>query len=292
MNILLALQDIRNPVFDIIFKIFTTLAEQNVIIIVYCIIAWCVDKRFAYRTGFAFCIGMGINQIVKLIFCIQRPWVLDNRIKPSEYALDGATGYSFPSGHTQSGVTFMGCLFQNYKNTAFRFFCIVSMSMIPLSRMYFGVHTFWDVMISFLIGIAVLLVSQRAYAFFDKHEATAAVLGILFSFGMVAFALLKSYPEYHIAEYAYDCIKIAGAFGGFFAGWYIDKKFIDYKTDGKLAFQIIKTVLGILLLFIIKIAFKKLFEQNYFIMYLQNFVLMLWCTAIYPFVFNKKSHGN
>ena len=116
MELLLWFQSMSNIFLDILFKIFTLMGEEYFIMIIFCWLAWNGHKTFAHKTGFAFCFGMGINQVLKIIFCVQRPWILDKRIKASSYALESATGYSFPSGHTQSGVTVFGCLAKQFGN--------------------------------------------------------------------------------------------------------------------------------------------------------------------------------
>ena len=287
MQFLYMLQEIRNPVLNIVFKLFTFMGEEYFIMLIFCWLAWCKDKRFAHRTGFAFCLGMGVNQVLKLIFCVQRPWILDSRIKPHPYAVEGATGYSFPSGHTQSSITVFGSLAMRFKNTVFRILCIFCAVMTGISRMYFGVHTPVDVFTSFLIGIAVIFVSGALYNLCEKHDTAALVLGVAVSLAMVAFALLKPYPPYHSAEYAYDCVKIAGAICGFITGWFLERRFVGYETDGTVRRGIFKTAVGIIILVILKIAFKNLFEQTYFIMYIQNFMLILWCIFLYPLLLKK-----
>ena len=281
MDFLYALQNIRNPVLDVVFNAFTMLGEQYFVIILFCWLAWCKDKEFAHKTGFAFCLGMGINQVLKLIFCVQRPWVLDNRIEPNESALEEATGYSFPSGHTQSGITVFGCLVLRYRALAFRIFFVFCAVMIGVSRMYLGVHTPADVLTSFAIGVAVIFITEWLYNICIKHDVATLVFGGVISILMVAFALLKPYPTYHSPEYAFDCVKIAGAIGGFVVGWFLERRFVNYKPQGNNA---IKTIVGIIVLILLKVLFKKAFEQTYFIMYIQNFVLILWCVFVYPFI--------
>lgn len=289
MELLLWFQEISNGFWDLLFKTFTLMGEEYFIMVIFCWLAWNGHKTFAHKTGFAFCFGMGINQVLKIIFCIQRPWILDSRIKASPYALESATGYSFPSGHTQSGVTVFGCLAKRFGGTAFKIFCIFCAVMVGVSRLYFRVHTPWDVAVSFIIGILVIFATEWIYKICDSHELATLVIGFGISIAMVIFALTKSYPVYHLPEYAYDCVKIAGAIGGFITGWFLERKYVRYESKGKTWQNIIKTVIGLVLLLLIKLAFKKLFNETYAMMYVQNFVLIFWCIALYPFILTKCS---
>ena len=102
------LEALRNPVLDVFFQLITTFGEETLFIIVGLLFFWCVDKREGY---FLLCIGLlgtVINQFLKLLFRIPRPWVRDPSFTIVESAREAATGYSFPSGHTQTSVGVYG----------------------------------------------------------------------------------------------------------------------------------------------------------------------------------------
>lgn len=288
MGILLWFQSISNIWLDTIFRFFSFLGEEYFIILIFCFLEWCGFKHFAHKTGFAFCMGMGINQVLKIIFCIPRPWVLDSRIVPSESALENATGYSFPSGHTQSGVTALGCVAKDFGKKVFKTVCIIGAIGVGISRMYFRVHTPWDVAVSFLIGIAVIFIADRVYNLCEKHDVTALIAGIMVSAFTLVLPLVKAYPDYHIAEYSYDCIKISGAVGGFIIGWFIERRYVKYNSTSNAKVNALKTVMGVAFLITLKLAFKLLPDGNVFIMYTQNFLLILWCILVYPYILKKK----
>ena len=65
---------------------------------------WCIDKRQGYYVFLGGAFGTSCNQFLKLAFRIPRPWVLDPEFQIVEAARADATGYSFPSGHTQNIV--------------------------------------------------------------------------------------------------------------------------------------------------------------------------------------------
>lgn len=284
MEFLLWFQTISNSWLDILFRFFSFLGEEYFIILIFCFLEWCGYKSFAHKTGFAFCMGMGINQILKIIFCVPRPWVLDSRIVPSQNALENATGYSFPSGHTQSGVTALGCVAKDFGKKTFKILCITGAVGVGISRMYFRVHTPWDVAVSFVIGIGVIFLADVVYSLCEKHDITALATGILLSAFTLAFPLVKSYPDYHIAEYSYDCIKIAGAIGGFVTGWFLERRYVKYNSNSPAKINVIKTLAGVVVLIATKLFFDIFPEDSIFIMYTENFVLILWCILIYPFI--------
>ena len=159
--------------------------------------------------------------------------------------------------------------------------------MVGISRLYFRVHTPWDVGVSFAIGVLVIIATEHIYKICDKHDLVTLITGFAISIAMVIFTLVKPYPAYHIPEYSQDCIKIAGAIGGFIIGWFVERRYIKYKSTGNILQKIYKTALGLVLLIVIKLAFKKFVDETYAIMYIQNFILIFWCIAMYPFLLSK-----
>ena len=105
MEFLRFLEALRTPLLDCVMSVVTAFGGETVFMLAAMAAYWCYDKRFGYyimSTGF---IGTVLNQFFKLIFHVPRPWVLDGRFTIVESAREGATGYSFPSGHTQNAVT-------------------------------------------------------------------------------------------------------------------------------------------------------------------------------------------
>ena len=107
MTFLFLLEGIRTPFLNQLMQFITYFGQELIVIAVICTFYWCADKRFAYLLGFTyFTAGLGV-QALKITFRIPRPWILDPTFQPVDSAVSGATGYSFPSGHTQSAT----CLF-------------------------------------------------------------------------------------------------------------------------------------------------------------------------------------
>ncbi len=101
---------------------------------------WCSNKSLAYKLDFLIFVR-SCYQGLKITFRIPRPWILDFSFEPVKSAVPGATGYSFPSGHTQSGTAFFTTLAFQCRRTGLRLLCIFAFFLIGFSRMYLGVHT-------------------------------------------------------------------------------------------------------------------------------------------------------
>ena len=157
MEFLRLLEKIRNPVFDFIFSLLTKLGEETVFMAVAIIIFWCFSKKDGYYILSVGFIGTILNQLLKLCFRIPRPWVKDPNFTIVESARAEATGYSFPSGHTQSSVGTFGSLAYLFKQKWLRITCIVFAVLVPFSRMYLGVHTLKDVGVAIILTCVILI---------------------------------------------------------------------------------------------------------------------------------------
>ncbi|MBP3388873.1 MAG: hypothetical protein J6K98_03260, partial [Clostridia bacterium] len=77
-------------------SLITRLGEETVFLAVAIAVFWCVNKYEGYYLMSVGLVGTVINQFMKIIFRIARPWVLDPEFTIVESAREAATGYSFP----------------------------------------------------------------------------------------------------------------------------------------------------------------------------------------------------
>ena len=165
MSFLYFLESIRNPFLDLLFSFITLFGEETIFMAVGMIVFWCVDKFKGY---YILCIGFFgtvINQFLKIVCRVPRPWVKDPNFTIVESAREAASGYSFPSGHTQTSIGLFGGIARITINKALRIAMIVLSCLVALSRMYLGVHTPADVLVSAAIAIILIFV---AYPVFKK----------------------------------------------------------------------------------------------------------------------------
>ena len=108
MELLYRIAEIRTPFLDVVMNILTHLGDEMVLLVTVLILVWCVNKTWGFRLLYLGLMGNGLNQLLKGIFLLPRPWVQDPQFQIVESAREAATGYSFPSGHTQSGASLCG----------------------------------------------------------------------------------------------------------------------------------------------------------------------------------------
>ena len=123
MQLLYLFEKIRNPVFDFFFSTITYLGDELALMLIAIVLFWCVNKRSGYYMLVSGFFGIIVNQVMKLACKVPRPWVKDPNFTIVEAAREAATGYSFPSGHTQNAVTVFGSLFLIGKKKWFKITC-------------------------------------------------------------------------------------------------------------------------------------------------------------------------
>ena len=158
MTLLYWFESIRNPVLDAFMSLVTHLGEETFFMIGALFVFWCVDKRKGYYLLSVGFVGILVNQWLKIICRVPRPWVRDPDFTIVESARAEAAGYSFPSGHTQTAVGFFGGVARFTGRLWLRLACLAAALLVPVSRMYLGVHTPADVGVSFVIAAVLVFV--------------------------------------------------------------------------------------------------------------------------------------
>lgn len=263
MKVLYALESIRTPWLDTVMAAITHLGEETVFMVAALFVFWCVSKRHGYyllAIGFA---GTVLNQFLKLLFRIPRPWVLDSDFTIVESARAQATGYSFPSGHTQNAVGTFGGIARFTRRKWVRAAAIVVAVLVPLSRMYLGVHTPLDVGVAAVIAVALVFALYPLMERSDsRHGVMGAVLAVMLALavGYLLFVSLYPFPAdvdaANLASGVENAWKLLGATVGMLVGWWLDVRFIHFDTRAVWYVQLIKLVGGLALLLGIRAVLK------------------------------------
>lgn len=263
MKVLYALESIRMPWLDTVMAAITHLGEETVFMVATLFVFWCVSKRHGYyllAIGFA---GTVLNQFLKLLFRIPRPWVLDSDFTIVESARAQATGYSFPSGHSQNAIGTFGGIARFTRRKWVRAAAIVVAVLVPLSRMYLGVHTPLDVGVAAVIAVALVFALYPLMERSDsRHGVMGAVLAVMLALavGYLLFVSLYPFPAdvdaANLASGVENAWKLLGATVGMLVGWWLDVRFIHFDTRAVWYVQLIKLVGGLALLLGIRAVLK------------------------------------
>lgn len=296
MELLYALESIRTPFLDKLMGLVTNLGGEAVFIVAAIVVFWCLNKSCGYymmTVGFA---GTIINQFLKLWFRIPRPWVKDPNFTIVESARAEATGYSFPSGHTQNAFAVFGAPARFFKNTALRIVFIFLIALTAFSRMYVGVHTPLDVGVSLIVGTILVFVIYPFFRDMDKSPKKVYIIFgifIVLAAPFVAFVELYDFPADIDAENYASGLKnaymILFCAIGLMLTFFIDTKYVHFHTQAVWWAQIIKVVVGLAILLALKSVLKApllaLFGGHSVAHGVRYFIVILFAGIVWPMTF-------
>ena len=303
LQFLLMLQNFRNGAGSflirpmLIVSDLTTYGSAVLCIVIY----WAFSRSLGYWLMTNVVTGFFVNNVIKLTACIYRPWIRSPLIVPPESAMESATGYSFPSGHTQISSSFFGsCAVRTGKEHApVRVVCVLAMLLTGFSRVFLGVHTPQDILVSY--GVAALLL-WLTWILFNKIEQTPSLLypviaaGVIAVIAAIVYFHLKAYPlEYIDGELIVDPEKMkmdgyasAGVSLGFLAGVLVETRFIRFHTESTVLQRVLRVLLGIpvplvLLKLVRPFVYKMIGEgAGHVVVY---GIILFYIVALYPALF-------
>lgn len=296
MELLKLLAEIRNPILNYISLGVTFLGEGTVFITILCLIFWCIDKKFAYRLGIIYTISGLVVQTLKIVFCIPRPWVRDTSFKPVTEVKRTATGYSFPSGHTQNMTSLYSSFAFISSRKWIKCLCYFLIAALMFSRMYLGAHTLTDVSVSFAIALFISLVINyyaENYSLDSKHLKRIIMFLFIFPLFTLGFGLYTRFSSDTVVfKNLLDVFKSSGAAFGFLIGYLIERKYIRFNERATtLPLQILKYVLGMIMVIMLKLGFDLVIDAFFskFVLayFISNFILTLFIICVYPLIIKK-----
>ena len=263
MEFLRFLESIRTPVGDALMSFITLFGEETLFMVLALVFFWCIDKRRGYYllfTGFTGLIGV---QILKMSFRIPRPEVLDPNLTIVESAREAATGYSFPSGHTQCASALWGGMARTAKKRALQIGGVVLALLVGFSRMYLGVHTPLDVGVS--LGIAAIIICALYYIVYrgyDKPKRMYIACGVLLVLALanLLFVMLYQFPADTDPVHLADGQKVAWQMFFLALGiciiYPVDRNWLKFETKAVWWAQLIKLGIGIGLVLAVRVLLK------------------------------------
>ena len=264
MDFLYLLEKLRIPGLNEFMLTVTHLGEETAFLVIALIIFWCVNKYQGY-----YLLGVGLmgnlcNQFLKITCRIPRPWVKDPNFTALPSAIPEASGYSFPSGHSQTAVGTFGCIAATQKNKIIRAICITFMILVPFSRMYVGVHTPSDVLVG--SGMALVMVFTLKPLLLDKTKNIPIFFAVMTVLSIAYLCYLELYPfpadideeNYHSA--VKNGYTFLGCFTGVLMVYFMDEKLLHFETDAIWWAQVIKAIGGLGLVLAVKAGMKPVLE--------------------------------
>lgn len=299
MEFLRLLESMRTGVGDFFFATVTHMGEEIFFLGIAILFYWCISKRQGYYILVTGVIGSVINQWLKIVCRIPRPWIIDPGFKPVGDAVAEATGYSFPSGHTQNVAGTFGCIGRYNKQRWLKILSVVIILLVAFSRMYLGVHTPLDVTVS--LGVAAALVFAFHFVFrteesTDKYMLPVMIGSVIFSIAFIIYVFLL--PESGFAEGAdlqnllsakKNAATLTGCLVGLGLVYPLDRFVIKFETNGRWYAQAIKFAVGIGIVLAIKSGLKSpleaLFGNEYVARAVRYFLIVAFAGGVWPITF-------
>lgn len=298
MQFLYLLEKLRTPFFDGLFSALTYLGDEVVFIVLALFIYWCVDKRWGcYVLAVSF-LSTLLNQFLKIMCQVPRPWVRDPAFSIVECARSGAGGYSFPSGHTANVTGTLGCWARFTKKTWLRILCIVLILLVGFSRMYLGVHYPSDVLFSLVVSGALVL---AFYPLFRTAGNDAGRIRVAFAI-ITALALATAlYTELHnwgadidpanLHEARKNAWLLTGGGAGMLFGIWVENTHIHFSTQAPWWAQLLKLILGLALVMTIRLGLKALLPDALWCSALRYLCMVLFAACVWPLTFPWFARG-
>lgn len=290
------IQDLRTPILDSFFSLITHLGEETFFLVIAILFFWCLNKREGYFILITGLLGAVTNQFAKILFRVPRPWVLDPEFDIVESARAEATGYSFPSGHTQNISCTYGAIAAHKPKWWKTILCVSVIGLVSFSRMYLGVHTPLDVGVSLLVSLALVLILAPCFKTEDRMRRSMPwiiLVSTLFAFGFLAYVTSLSGTEGIDPENYNSALKNAYSLLGCTLAlvpvYFIDRKLVKFETDARWYAQILKVVIGLALVLAIKELLKaplnSLCGSEYIGRGVRYFLMVFFAGGIWPITF-------
>ena len=295
LDILMYLQSIRNELLTGIFTFFTICTEVPVITALTAMLYWCINKKAGQRILFALAGSLNINVAVKNIVKMPRPIGTKGLIS---LRTQTATGYSFPSGHTQTATTFWTSMITQFKNIWIYIIGILMILGAGISRLYLAVHWPMDVIVGWILGIILSILFIKLFDYIDNSKNYYILVIIMLIFGVCTYFVGGE-----------DFYKLFGLYSGFALGYMVEDTYISFSTENKqrknifskstskiegTKGKILRFIIGIISLLIVYLIFKNI--ENTFMIgkneeiinifkYLKYTIIVFWGVAIAPALF-------
>ena len=269
MDLLRTVAAMRTPLLDAFNALITHIGDETVFMIVLMFVFWCVDKKRGYYLMMVGFTGTLLNQFLKLLLRIPRPWVLDPEFEIVESARSRAAGYSFPSGHTQNAVGIFGGIAGTSRHRGVKLACIIIAVLVPFSRLYLGVHTPFDVTAAAAAAVALLFLFDPVYRRIEEKPRFTAGIFLCMILCALLFrryaqtqqllAVSQGLPEEDLANFA-GAVKNAccmlGASAGALVVYLLERKYIKFETAAVWWAQLLKLAGGLVLVVGVKSVLK------------------------------------
>jgi membrane-associated phospholipid phosphatase len=275
------LEGLRTNFLNAVFEGITILGEETLIILLVVALWFAVDKKLAQQVFFVTATSLSVNGIIKNFAKVPRPFTKGI----SCVRVDTATGYAFPSGHTQGFATWSSFFAVKYKKTWFRILIGALIAAVGISRLYLGAHYPSDVVVGIALGVGISVLAN--YLFENVEDVKKLYLG--------TFHLLTPFIIYFlcVADPLFaDLFKTFGMVGGMVAISFLEEKTEPLSYDVAWWKKLIRIVIGVVLAVALKEVVKlanvfDVMQISLLIDAARYFIVVMAVGYVCPLLFKK-----
>jgi membrane-associated phospholipid phosphatase len=231
-RIILWLQQ-ASPALDWPMRIITALGDAPFLFVVVFFLYWNIDRRTGARLAILFIVSTYINLAAKIILNQPRPFMVDPRVQQ----LASTGGGGLPSGHTQAVTVIWLFLAFHYRKRWLWTLAAAMLLLVPLSRMYLGLHYPTDLLGGYAFGLGLLGLWRLEAGLEARLVRRAKLWALLIILALPVLAVLS-------AGYGEEAYLILGAGTGFALGLALERRWLHYDCRGTLRQQILRMILG------------------------------------------------
>lgn len=184
--------EMRTPFLNIVSLSLAALGSEVTYFAIMGALFSAFDRKTALKLASAVLPSVIVNQVVKARVRFPRP--PQKHMHP--YAFVAPGDFTFPSGHAQNAVTLGLFIGQRAHSPVLRFIGTLFSVMVPLSRVYLGVHYPRDVLAGSLLGMASLAGATRLEEPFRQwwNSSPRGARGFTMLFSAAILGLISGTP--------------------------------------------------------------------------------------------------
>jgi hypothetical protein len=240
-----------------------------------------VHRRIGAGLAILFLISASLNAISKAAFGMPRPFMVD----PAVVQLAAAAGNGFPSGHTQGALVVWTYLAFRSKNAWLWWLAGALVLVIPLSRLYLGVHFPLDLAGGYVIGgllVFSFIITENPTAEMIDRCSAGIVIAAQFAATAAALFSVKDQGPYVVSTVA--------ALTGTSWGLFMERRWIEIQirvSPIKRSVRYLAGIAGLLTIYIgLKMGWREL-EPPWLFRTIRYGLVGLWIAAGAPLLFQR-----
>jgi len=269
-----------SPLLDIPVTLITHMGDEIFYLSLMPMFYWSIDRRIGAELTVLFLLSACLTIYIKMIAAQPRPFQYDPRVQMIVQVSSGG----FPSGHTQGALTVWGYLYRQIKDGWFRLAACLLILLIPLSRLYLGVHFPVDLVGGYFLGLLSLII------FYGTKEKIITWFKAKTMGGQLAVVILLPLFIILISGGTSLLISVGAALMGTGVGFILERHWIGFNTAGPIIKRVLRYFAGSLVLFMmygcLKAGFSYLEPEPVF-RFIRYLLLGCWGSLGAPWMFVK-----